>query len=162
MENKEELLSQERLLQVRFKWAGGPYLGRLLTELRDHGILWAAQCPGCQRLLLPPRIVCAACYTRLPEFPEGWIRLSGKGTLEDWERIVYPQMDPETGEIRSEPYIHGTFRLDEGVVYVHNLGPEELDEKDLRKGMRVEMVMRPPEEREGKPTDIKYFRIVEA
>lgn len=161
MQKEEELLGLERILQIRFRWSAGPYLGRLLTELRDHGKLWAARCPGCKRILLPPRMVCAACYTEVPEFPKGWIPLSGRGRLVDWERVIYPQMDPETGQIRPEPYLHGTFMLDEGILYVHYLGPEDLDEEELREGMRVEMVMKPPEEREGKPTDIKYFRIVE-
>lgn len=161
MENKEGLLGQKRILKVGFRWSAGPYLGRLLAELRDHGTLWAARCPGCQRLLLPPRIVCAVCYSRIPEFPEGWVPLSGNGTLLDWERVVYPQMDPETGQLKPEPYLHGTFMLDEGPLYVHYLGPEGLKEERLREGMRVEMVMKPRRQREGKPTDIKYFRILE-
>jgi uncharacterized OB-fold protein len=162
MEKKEELLQQERVLHVRFGWSAGPYLGRFLAELRDNGRLWVVRCPGCKRILMPPRIVCATCYTRAPEFPEGWFSLSGKGTLLDWERVIYPQMDPETGEIRPEPYLHGLFILDEGVSFGHYLGPEDLDEKRLREGMKVEMVMKAPEDREGKLTDIKYFRIMEA
>jgi uncharacterized OB-fold protein len=161
MQDKEEFLGLERVLQVRFQWSAGPYLGKLLTELKDNGKLWAARCPGCERILLPPRIVCAECYTRVPEYPDGWFPLSGRGTLVSWERVVYPQMDPETGQIRQEPYLHGSFMLEEGILYVHYLGPEDLDENQLREGMRVEMVMKPPEEREGKPTDIQYFRVLE-
>jgi uncharacterized OB-fold protein len=70
-------------------------------------------------------------------------------------------MDPETGQIRNEPYIHGTYMMDDKVLFTHYLGPEDLDENTLREGMKVEMVMKPPQEREGKLTDIKYFRIVE-
>jgi uncharacterized OB-fold protein len=161
MERKEDFLSLKRILQVRFDWSAGPYLGKFLAELRDHGKLWAIKCPGCGRILFPPRIVCALCYTRAPEFPEGWFPLSGRGTLKNWERVIYPQMDPETGEIKTEPYLHGTFMLDDKIVYMHYLGPEGLDENELREGLKVEMVMKPPEEREGKPTDIQYFRIVE-
>lgn len=161
MEKREELLSQERILKIGFKWSAGPYLGKFLTELRDNGKLWAVKCPGCGRILMPPRIVCASCYTRIPEFPEGWLPLSGKGTLVDWQRVIYPQMDPETGQIRDEPYLHGTFKLDHDLLYVHYLGPDDLDENSVREGLKVEMVMKPPEEREGKTTDIKYFRIVE-
>ena len=156
-----EYLGRDNPLIVRFRWPAGPYLGKFLLELKEKGKLWAVRCKGCGRLLMPPRIVCAQCYTRVPEFPEGWVELSGKGTLIDWERIIYPQMDPETGKVRDEPYLHGTFMLDEGILFVHYLGPEDLDESKLKVGMRVEMVMKPPEEREGKPTDIKYFRIVE-
>jgi uncharacterized OB-fold protein len=162
MTENQEWLGQERILQVRFRWSTGPYLGRLLGELKETGKLWVARCPGCQRILMPPRIVCAACYTRVPEFPTGWFFVSGKGTLVDWERILYPQMDPETGELRSEPYIHGTFMLEEGIIFSHYLGPAELDETTLRPGMVVEMIVRPREERQGKLSDIHYFRVVEA
>ncbi len=160
MEKREELLAQERILRVRYDWSAGPYLGKFLTELRDNGKLCVPRCAGCERILLPPRIVCATCYTRVAEFPEGWFYLSGKGTLLKWERILYPQMDPETGEIRPEPYMHAVFTLDEGAPFGHYLGPADLDENKLREGMNVEMVMKPPEEREGKLTDIKYFRLV--
>jgi hypothetical protein len=156
-----ELLGRDYTLEVRFHWSAGPYLGRFLQELRDNGRLWAIKCLGCGRLLMPPRIVCAVCYTEAEEFPRGWVQLSGRGVLEDWERILYPQMDPETGKVRPEPFLHGTFRLDEGVLFVHYLGPQDLDESRLRVGMRVEMVMKPPEQREGKMTDIHYFRLVE-
>lgn len=156
-----EFLGKERVLEVRFRWSAGPYLGTFLGKLREEGVLWVVRCPGCKRILMPPRIVCAVCYTETPPFPTGWFPLSGRGTLVDWERVIYPQMDPETGNIRPEPYIHGTFLLDEGVLFTHYLGPEDLDDKTLREGMKVEAVVRPPEEREGRLTDIKYFRVVE-
>jgi uncharacterized protein len=161
MENSEELLSQERIYAVRYRWSAGPYLGKFLKELKDNGKLWVARCSGCGRILLPPRIVCASCYSKVPEYPDGWFSLSGKGILVDWQRVIYPQMDPETGQIRDEPYIHGTFRLDHDLLFVHYLGPEDIVEGELREGMKVQMEMKPREEREGKVTDIKYFRLVE-
>jgi len=161
MKGQEELLGQERVLEVRFRWAAGPYLGRFLGQLKEEGVLWAVRCSGCGRILMPPRIVCAVCYTETPMFPNGWFPLSGRGTLVDWERIIYPQMDPETGQLRPEPYIHGTFMLDEGVLFTHYLGPEDLEESRLREGLKVEAVIKDPRERVGKLTDIKYFRILE-
>lgn len=161
MRDEAELLVQERILEVRFHWSAGPYLGRFLGMLKEEGRLWVVRCPGCKRILMPPRIVCGICYTETPPFPNGWFPLSGRGRLLDWERVIYPQMDPETGTIRPEPYIHGTFALDEGVLFTHYLGPEDLDESTLREGLRVEAVVKPKEERVGKPTDIRYFKLVE-
>lgn len=156
-----ELLGQERVLKVRFRWSAGPYLGNFLGQLKDMGALWVVRCSGCGRVLMPPRIVCAVCYTEAAPFPEGWFALSGRGALVDWERVIYPQMDPESGQLRPEPYLHGTFMLDEGVLFTHYLGPADMDESRLKEGMRVEAVMKPAQEREGKPTDIRYFRVVE-
>lgn len=159
--DERELLGQERVLKVRFRWSAGPYLGVFLGALKTSGSIWVARCDGCGRILMPPRIVCAVCYTEARRYSEGWFPLSGKGRLVDWERVIYPQMDPETGEIRQEPYLHGTFMLDEGALFTHYLGPSDLDETRLKEGMRVEAVMKPVEQREGRLTDIKYFRLVE-
>jgi hypothetical protein len=161
MADSVDLLRQERILDVRYQWSTGPYLGAFLKKLKEKGEFWVAECPGCGRILNPPRIVCASCYTRVPEYPAGWRALSGKGRLLDWERVVYPQMDPETGQVRDEPYLHGTFLLDDEVLFVHYLGPADLDENGLRQGMTVGMVMKPPEERAGRVTDILYFAVLE-
>ncbi len=161
MKGPEEMLGQQRTLEIRFRWSAGPYLGRFLGQLKEAGAIWVVRCPGCGRILMPPRIVCAVCYTEAPRFPQGWFALSGKGTLMDWERVIYPQMDPETGQLRPEPYIHGTFMLEEGVLFTHYLGPENLDESKLKEGLRVEAVFKEYEERVGKLTDIKYFQILE-
>lgn len=157
----EELLVINNLMHIPFVWSAGPYLGKFLTELRDKGKLWAARCPKCQRLLLPPRMVCGKCHVKVPEFPEGWVELSGKGWLDSWVKIVAPQMDPATGEIKPEPYLHGNFLLDEGVQFSHFLGviPGAEEESKLKRGMRVEVVMKPMSERTGEITDIKYFRV---
>jgi uncharacterized OB-fold protein len=154
-----EYLGTSNLMNLPFNWSAGPYLGRWLVELKDNGKLWASRCPKCQRLLLPPRIICGICYMRAPEWPD-WVELSGKGRLIGWERVEAPQMNPSTGKIEPEPYIHGNILLNEGVTFQHYL--EEQDVTKLTEGARVEMVLKPKQERKGLVTDILYFRLVKA
>lgn len=158
----KELLKISNLMHIPFRWSAGPYLGKFLTELKEKGKLWAVKCPKCHRLLLPPRLVCAKCFVRVPEFSEGWVELSGKGWLESWAKIVAPQMDPATGVIKPDPYLHGHFVLDEGAQISHFIAvvPDSEEEGKLKRGMRVEAVIKPPEERRGEITDIKYFRVL--
>jgi uncharacterized OB-fold protein len=86
------------------------------------------------------------------------VELSGKGKLVAWERIEAPQMNPSTGKIEPEPYIHGNILLDEGVTFQHYL--EEQDVTKLAEGARVEIALKPKQERKGLVTDILYFRLV--
>lgn len=153
----QEYLGISNVVNLPFNWSAGPYLGRWLIELRDNGKLWASRCPKCQRLLLPPRVICGICHVRAPEWPN-WVELSGKGELIEWEKVVAPQMNPSTGKIEPEPYIHGNILLDEGVTFQHHL--EEPDETKLKEGARVEIVLKPKNERKGLVTDILYFRLV--
>jgi len=58
-----------------------------------------------------------------------------------------------------EPIIIAVIQLDgasPGVGILHRLG--EVKQEEVRVGMRVKAVWKPPEEREGAITDILYFR----
>ena len=88
--------------------------------------------------------------------------MSGKGYLDGWVKISAPQMNPATGEIKPDPYLHGNFILDEEAQFSHFLGvvPDSEEESKLQRGLRVEMEMKPPGERTGEVTDIKYFKVL--
>ena len=58
-----------------------------------------------------------------------------------------------------EPQIPAVIEIDgasPGMGILHLLG--EVDPKEVRIGMRVKAVWKPPEERTGAITDIKYFK----
>lgn len=91
--------------------------------------LMAAKCKNCGKLILPPRPVCPACYSKEME----WVQLSGKGKVETYTVIhVAP---PEF--VDRIPYIVAVVRLEEGVKLpgiVTGVKPE-----DMRVGMDVEI-----------------------
>ena len=160
-EEKEELIAVNNRLKIDLRFAAGPSITRFNTELRERGKLWAVRCPKCQRLRLPPCIVCPICHVKSPEFPEGWVELSGKGYLDSWSEITIPQMDL-LGRTEPDEYLHCIAWLDEGIALDHLLGvrPDSEEESKLQRGMRIEIEMKPIEERVGAIEDIKYFKIL--
>jgi uncharacterized OB-fold protein len=157
---EEELIRVESRLKIDFRFAAGRYLTKFYTELRDRGKLWAIRCPKCQ-MLRWPQIVCGPCHVKLPEFPEGWVELSGRGYLDSWMKIAIPQMDL-LGRTEPDEYLHGTAWLDEGIALIHLLGvqPDSKEEGKVQRGLRVEIEMKPIEERIGVLEDIKYLKVL--
>jgi uncharacterized OB-fold protein len=158
---KEELIRVETRLAIDYRFAAGPYIGKAWTDLRDKGILWGNRCPNCGSLHVPPVIMCAPCHITLPEFPEGWEQLSGKGYLDSWYNISLPQMDL-LGRTEPDVYIHAVVWLDGGGALYHflNVSPGSEEDGKLKRGLRVQMELKPPEERRGEREDIKYFNVL--
>lgn len=157
----EEFIKVAHPWHVDYRVTAGLYGSRFLVHLRDKGKLLATRCPKCQRWLLPPLIVCAICHVKIPEYPQGWVELSGKGHLRYWEKVVTPQMNV-LGEVKPLPYLLCNVQLDEGPIYSQFLGvvPDSEEEGKLKRGMRVEIEMKPKEERVGSAEDIKYFKVL--
>ncbi len=163
----EEKKKEEEFIRINVMWrvdmrlAAGPYLSKYLLELRDRGKIWATRCPKCGIWKLPPSIVCAQCHVKIPEFPEGWVELSGKGYLDSWYKVVTPQMNLR-GETKPEPYVQGSIRLDEGpsIGCYLNIPTESEDADKLKRGMRCELELKPINERRGLSDDIKWAKVL--
>lgn len=160
-EKKEELIRVQNQLAIDYRFAAGPYLTKAWTDLRDKGILWGNRCPKCGGLKVPPVVMCAPCHVPLPEYPDGWERLSGKGYIDSYFKIVLPQMDL-LGKTEPDKYLHAVIWLDGGAPLYHllNVSPDSEEEKRVKRGLRVEMELKPRAERRGEREDIKYFNIL--
>lgn len=156
----QELITVENRLKLDLRFAVGPYLTKFYDELKNKGKLWATRCPNCLGLRFP-YIVCPQCHVKLPEYPEGWIELSGYGYLDSWQRIDIPQMDL-VGETIADPYLMGVAWLDEGLPLNHYIGvvPHSEDENRLQRGMRTSIEMKPVSDRKRTLEDIKYIKIL--
>lgn len=151
----KDFLTMPFTLNLPFKFSGGPSLGRFFRELRDHAKLWGNRCPRCQRVMLPPRVVCGVCHVPAGE----WVEVSDKGKLITYTVVVFPMSDPRTGKVKPVPYGFGGIQLDGADSSIgHFL--EETDLNKLRMGLRMQAVFKPPEERVGDLTDILYFRTI--
>jgi len=157
----EEFIRVDQPWHVDYRVTAGPYGSRYLINIRDKGKLLAARCPKCQRWFMPPTMVCSVCHVRVPEYPRGWVELSGKGHLVYWEKVVTPMMNV-LGELKPLTHLICTIQLDEGLGFGHllDVAPDSDEEGKLKKGMRVELEMKPREERVGSPDDIKYFKVL--
>ena len=136
-------------IEQEYSWSAGIAGSRFLQELKENGRIVGTKCSFCKRTVLPPRIFCEKCFNKMEE----WEVLSDEGT-------VYTFCISNVGiqaEKLEKPVIVAIINIDgaEGGIY-HYLG--EVDEKDVKIGMRVKAVFKNKEEREGSILDIKYFK----
>jgi len=102
---------------------------------------------------VPPRMFCEQCFRPTDE----WVYVKDTGRVNTFS-ISYLGGDAE--RIKT-PIPVAVIELDgasPGVGILHKLG--NVDPKEVRFGMRVRAVWRPPEERAGSVTDILYFEPV--
>ncbi|MCR4404310.1 MAG: Zn-ribbon domain-containing OB-fold protein [Candidatus Acetothermia bacterium] len=122
---------------------------RFFTALREEGKLLGARCESCGVTYIPPRIYCEECFAELDEYVdlglEGEVR---SFTIARIDRDGRP-LDP--------PEIRALISFGEDTTdLLHLLG--EVEPEEVYIGMEVEAVLKPKREREGKVTDIRYFR----
>jgi uncharacterized OB-fold protein len=136
-----------------FSWFGKvsfvPYtkISDFAQHLRD-GRLMASQCKKCGETSFPPRADCLVCLAGEFEYKE----VSGKATLHTFTRIDAAP----TGFEDDVPYIVGVADLDEGGRALAWIG-ETIPEKDVRIGMKLQIVPRIFEEIE----EIKVYYSLE-
>ncbi|MBM4447135.1 MAG: Zn-ribbon domain-containing OB-fold protein [Chloroflexi bacterium] len=129
------------------------YYGALASEfyrqLRDNKKIMGVKCPTCQKVYVPPRSVCAVCFSNLSELVE----VLPRGTVQTYTVIQYtysPSYQPT-----DVPYACGIIQLDGADTGMcHLLGETALDKITI--GMRVEAVFK--DKCEGNILDIKYFK----
>ena len=156
-QQEQVLLNIPQVVDVPYKFAAGPYLGRFLTELRDNGRFLGIKCPSCGRVQMPPRIVCAPCHVKNEE----WVELGLEGEIKAFTIMYFPLTDPTTGKPHEPPFVYGSVKLDGADSVIDHLIDIEPDPEKIRVGMRVRVVLRPKEERIGDLSDIIHFKLVE-
>jgi uncharacterized OB-fold protein len=135
---------------AKFAWAAGEAMNRFLAELKE-GRFIARRCYACERILFPPRMFCEACFRPTDE----WVYVQDTGTIETFS-VSY--LDTNARRI-TEPILVGVISIDGAspkMGLMHYFGGMTKDE--IRIGMRVKAVWRPPEERVGSVLDIAHFR----
>ena len=135
---------------ARFAWSAGEAMSRFLAELQ-RGRLIGRRCDGCKRVLFPPRMFCEECFRPT----DAWVYVRDTGAIETFS-VSY--LDTDARRI-AEPILVGVVSIDGAAPkmgIMHYFG--EMTKDDIRIGMRVKAVWRPPEERTGSVLDIRHFR----
>ena len=135
---------------ARYAWDAGVAIGRYLAELKE-GRIMGTRCRHCRRTVVPPRTVCEWCFEPMDE----WVTLQDTGTVNTFS-LCYVTWDMKRVK---EPEISAVIDIDgtsPRVGIMHMLGEVEPDEVKI--GMKVKAVWKPPQEREGSILDIKYFK----
>jgi len=150
---EQELIDIPMTVDIPYRFAAGPYLSKFLTELKENGKFFGIQCPRCQRVQMPPRIVCAVCHVK----NGNWVELKPEGILAGFTIMYLPLTDPTTGKPHQPPFVYGSVRLDgSDSVLDHFINIEPVIDK-IKVGMRMRAVLRPRKDRIGDLSDILYF-----
>ena len=135
-----------------YRFSVGPAFQRFYEELKEEKLL-GNKCPRCERVLVPARTYCPACFVDMGE----WVEVSQEGEIVSWmlanEAVFGLAVEP--------PFISALIRLD-GVScnFLHllgglNMNREDMIKKKIRAGARVKAVWN--EQKRGHLLDIKYF-----
>jgi uncharacterized OB-fold protein len=163
---RPEDIEQGRALTTRvplrgeYAWDAGVAVGRFLAELKN-GRLIGRRCRSCGRVMIPPRMFCEQCFRPTDE----WVPLADTGTVITFS-VCTISWDMRRLEVPEVPAVIAIDGASPGMGILHKLGEvgQTLEEilQRVRVGMRVQAVWKPPHEREGAITDIRYFRPLEA
>ena len=148
--NRGEVLITKYKADLKYSWASGVAVGRFLAELKN-GRLIARKCNNCNRILIPPRMFCEDCFRDTDE----WVFVKDTGVVNTYS-IAHVGTDAHR---LSTPLFVAVINIDgasELMGFLHLLS--DVQEKDIRIGMKVQAVWKPAEERVGSILDIKYFK----
>ncbi len=161
---KEDFIRVPYRLTMKWREPAGIFVNRMFLKMRDNEELWAIKCPKCGAIWFPPEPVCGKCKITIEDKDENWVKLGKQGTLVNFYQVIGArEVDPSTGWTpagASDKPI-GCIRPDGGnewTILSHALDVENT--KNLRKGMRLEVVWKPRQERTGTMQDIKFWRII--
>lgn len=145
-----ELRHVEGKIELYWIYTSGEAGDAFFKKLRDEGKFLAAKCRKCGHVFFPPRLYCEFDFSDT-EFME----VSGEGCVKAFSVVNY---DVEGNKMDS-PEIYAIIEMDgtDGSI-IHLLG--EIEPENVEIGMRVRPVLKPKEEREGRITDILYFKPV--
>ena len=152
-EKNAELLDHDYYQEITYHYNAGAYGSRFFHELHRNKQIYGVKCGSCEKVYVPPRIVCPECFEKLDE----WVPVGPQGTLVGGTAVNHSFPDPLTGELRKAPYGYGLILLD-GASTNWTFFLEECDGAKMKSGMRVEAVF--AEETKGDLTDIIHFKTV--
>jgi len=135
-------------VRLHYEHTASPGESRFLRGLKD-GRLLAERCPACGKVYIPPR---GACPTDgVPTTEE--VELADSGTVTTFcvVNVPYP------GQRVAPPYVAAAILLDGADIAIQHLilGCEA---SEVRMGMRVTAVWKPPEQWGTTPENIDHFR----
>ena len=151
----EDLLRLPGSWNFDYTYFAGETASRFFAELRDNKRILGRRCPSCQRLVIPARSYCDACYVEMGD----WEPVGETGTIEAFTILTraFPGL-PEP------PLVIAFVTLDGADSAVLNfVEGVELDDQDaagayLFDNDRVRVVF--SEKREGRITDFHFESIL--
>lgn len=134
-------------IKLTYKHVGGAYVERFLREIGKNKKIMGVKCPKCDKVFVPPKMVCFKCFERM----EDWVEVGNQGMVKGFTVITHSTpvmpLDP--------PFAYAIITLDGASTdFVHII--KENDPQKLKIGMRVEAVFK--EKPRKRILDIEYFK----
>ena len=141
-------------MTLDYQHSYGHYYGTFFDGVRSDRRLRGVQCTACERVLLPPRGRCDACFA-----PTGqWVDVASTGTVQA-SSVVHIEF---IGQRMQPPYVYAEIVLDGASTrLIHMIGNVDPDEAKTRTapGARVRAVW--SDRRTGSLADIEYFEVID-
>jgi uncharacterized OB-fold protein len=134
-------------IKVPYKHTAGAYVEKFITEIGKNNKIYGVKCPKCNKVNVPPKMICFECFEKMEE----WVEIGTQGVIKGFTVITHstPVMPFEP------PFAYGIIRLDGADTdFVHII--KESDPKKLKIGMKVKAVFK--EEPRKRILDIEYFK----
>ncbi|MCI0530724.1 MAG: Zn-ribbon domain-containing OB-fold protein [candidate division Zixibacteria bacterium] len=132
------------------RYTAGVAGDKFFKIMKEEGRLTGTVCQKCSLTYVPARFFCERCFSDLNR---SWVDVNDSGKIVSFT-VVHMDLD---GKQLSQPQIVAMVELaDSGARMVHLLG--EAQKEKLAIGQKVNAVWKPVEQREGKITDISYFK----
>ncbi len=135
-------------VRLEYRYTAGEAQSRFLRGIAAGRIL-GQRCPQCRMVYVPPRGLCPVCA--MPTDEE--VQLSDRGTVTTFCVVNMPFY----GRGLEVPYVCASVLLDGADVTLFHL-VREVPVEEVRMGMRVEAVWRPPAELAPTLESICHFR----
>ena len=136
-------------IKVPYKHTGGAYVERFITEIGKSNKILGVKCPKCNKVHVPPKMICHECFEKMDE----WVEVQNQGIIKGFTVVTHstPIMPLEP------PFAYGIIKLDGADTdFVHII--KESDPEKLRIGMKVKAVFK--ENPRKRILDIEYFEAI--
>lgn len=138
-------------MDATFNWSVGGHMEKFIRGFKERKI-YGVRCPACEKVRVPPRLVCERCFAETSE----WVELGQEGTVESYT-VGRVNVDGKSGGLvdRDPPEIIALIRPDGAdTAIVHRIAEAVPEQVDIH--MRVRAVW--AEDTCGDLADLLYFR----
>ena len=136
-------------IKVPYKHTAGAYVEKFITEIGKNNKIYGVKCPKCNKVYIPPKMICFECFEKMEE----WVEIGNQGIVNGFTVVTHstPVMPFEP------PFAYGLIRLDGADTdFVHII--KESDPEKLSIGMKVKAVFK--ENPRKRILDIEYFESI--
>jgi uncharacterized OB-fold protein len=154
MQNSD-LVTIPALWDFQYRYFAGETASRFFNSLRHEGRIYGTKCPKCNRVLVPARSFCDACFVNT----EGWIETGPAGTLE-----IFTIVGTQFPGLPAPPFVMGYVTLDGADTAILNR-VENIDLADIngaarRLMKRLRVTARFSDHRDGRITDFVFVPVL--